>query len=572
MAVERRKAAAARARENGMSETRQHPVNRHPVPAGPLDAVIVGAGFAGLYMLHKLRGLGLSALVFEAGEDVGGTWYWNRYPGARCDVESMQYSFSFSEELQQEWQWTERFSPQPEILRYANHVADRFDLRRDIRFGTRVTGATFNEATSRWHVETERGDQVTAAFCIMATGCLSAGRVPDIAGIDRFAGKSYHTGQWPHEGVDFTGQRVGVIGTGSSAIQSIPVIAEQAAHVFVFQRTPNFSVPARNAALTPEYEHEWKSSYAERRRRARTLKSGIIYDFGETSALAVTPEERQREYAARWETGGISLLSAYTDLATNKASNDTAADFVRERIRSIVRDPAVAEMLLPTNHPIGTKRICVDTDYYETFNRSNVTLVNLRSTPIEEVTPAGIRTRDAEYAVDSIVYATGFDAMTGAVLKIDPHGRGGQRLADKWAAGPRTYLGLMTAGFPNLFTITGPGSPSVLSNMIVSIEQHVEWIAGALAYLRAHGIACMEATAEAEDAWVAHGNDVAHQTLYPQANSWYMGANIEGKPRVFMPYIGGVGVYRETCDAVAAKGYEGFCLTMGPEMASAAAE
>ena len=462
-----------------------------------VDAVVVGAGFAGLYMLHRLRGLGLSARVFEAGADVGGTWYWNRYPGARCDVESMQYSYSFSDELQQEWRWTERFAGQPEILRYASHVADRFDLRRDIQFGTRVTSAVFDEAAGRWEVKTDHGDRVSAAFCVMATGCLSAGRVPDIAGIDGFGGKSYHTGQWPHEGVDFTGQRVAVIGTGSSAIQSIPVIAEQAAHVFVFQRTPNFSVPARNGPLPPEYEHEWKSSYPERRQRARTLKSGIIYNFGETSAMAVSAEERQREYEARWQTGGISLLSAYNDLAVNKASNDTAADFVRDRIRSIVSDPAVAEMLLPTNHPIGTKRICVDTGYYETFNRSNVTLVNLRTSPIEAVTQGGVRTRDAEYAVDSIVYATGFDAMTGSLLQVDIRGRDGMTLAQKWAEGPRTYLGLMTAGFPNLFTITGPGSPSVLSNMIVSIEQHVEWIADA-SLISEPGVACMEATAEAE--------------------------------------------------------------------------
>ncbi len=529
--------------------------------AGPLDAVVVGAGFAGLYMLHRLRGLGLSARVFEAGHDVGGTWYWNRYPGARCDVESMQYSFSFSEDLQQDWRWTERFAAQPEILAYLGHVADRFDLRRDIQFGTRVTAAAFDEAANLWRIETDRGDRVSGAFCIMATGCLSAGRVPDIAGMGEFRGPSYHTGQWPHEGVDFTGQRVGVIGTGSSAIQSIPVIAEQAAHVTVFQRTPNFSVPARNRPMTPECERDWKSGYAERRERARRLRSGVIYDFGDTSALAVSAEEREREYGARWRTGGISLLAAYTDLVLDKVANDTAAEFVRQQIRATVRDPAVAERLLPTSYPIGTKRICADTGYYEAFNRPNVTLVDLRASPITRVTPGGIATRDNEHALDSIVYATGFDAMTGALLRAGISGRGRVPLADKWAEGPRTYLGLMTAGFPNLFTITGPGSPSVLSNMVVSIEQHVDWIADCLAHLRAHGIACMEADAAAEQAWVAHGNEVAHRTLYPQAASWYMGANIEGKPRVFMPYIGGVGVYRATCDAVAAAGYEGFRLT-----------
>jgi len=554
-----------------MAEARQALAER-PGSVQHFDVMVVGAGFAGLYMLHRLRGLGLTARVFEAGGDVGGTWYWNRYPGARCDIESMQYSYSFSDALQQEWRWTERFAGQPEILRYANHVADRFDLRRDIQFGTRVTSAVFDEAAERWQIGTDCGDRVSARFCIMATGCLSVGRVPDIAGINEFRGGSYHTGEWPHEGVDFTGQRVGVIGTGSSAIQSIPVIAEQAAHVTVFQRTPNFSVPARNGPLAPEYELEWKSSYRERRLRARTLKSGVIYNFGETTALAVSAEQRQREYEARWQAGGINLLSAYTDVALNKQANDTAAEFVRSQIRAAVRDPAVAKTLLPTDHPIGTKRICVDTGYYETFNRDNVTLVDLRASPIEAVTPGGIRTQDADYALDSIVYATGFDAMTGSLIKAGIRGRGGLPLAQKWAEGPRSYLGLMTAGFPNLFTITGPGSPSVLSNMIVSIEQHVDWIADCLAYLRVRGITCMEADAEAEQAWVAHVNEVAHRTLYPQANSWYMGANIEGKPRVFMPYIGGVGVYRETCDAVAAEGYRGFRLSTRPTVASAAAE
>ena len=550
-----------------MSEAGQGNTAQAPGAAGPLDAVVVGAGFAGLYMLHRLRGLGLSARVFEAAADVGGTWYWNRYPGARCDVESMQYSFSFDEALQQEWRWTERFAAQPEILAYANHVADRFDLRRDIRFNARVTGAAFDEAAALWRIETDRGDRVAASFLVMATGCLSAGRVPEIPGMDGFRGLSFHTGQWPHEGVDFAGQRVAVIGTGSSAIQSIPVIAGQAEHVYVFQRTPNFSVPARNGPMPPEHEGEWKSSYAERRARARTLRSGIIYDFGETSALAVTPEEREREYASRWERGGISLMAAYKDLILDRAANGTAADFVRRQIRATVRDPAVAEALLPWSHPIGTKRICADTGYYETFNRANVTLVDLRASPITAVTPGGIATRDGEHAVDSIVYATGFDAMTGALLRAGISGRGGLALAEKWADGPRSLLGLMTAGFPNLFTITGPGSPSVLSNMIVSIEQHVDWIADCLAHLRAQGIACMEATAEAEEAWVAHGNEVAQRTLYPLAASWYMGANIEGKPRVFMPYIGGVGVYRDICDAVVAKGYEGFRLTRRRDIA-----
>ena len=533
------------------------------------DAVIVGAGFAGLYMLHRLRGLGLSAIVFDTASDVGGTWYWNRYPGARCDVESMQYSYSFDDALQQEWHWSERFAAQPEILRYAGHVAERFDLKRDIRFETRVTRAVFDEAGETWQVETDRGQHITARFCIMATGCLSAGRRPDIAGMDDFTGASYHTGTWPHEGVDFTGLRVAVIGTGSSAIQSIPVIAEQASDVVVFQRTPNFSVPARNAPMTPDYEAEWKSDYAARRARARTLRTGAIYDFGDRSALDVPAEERQREYEHRWARGGINVMATYNDLILSREANDTAADFVRAQIRQIVHDPSVAELLVPTDHPIGTKRICVDTGYYETFNRANVTLVNLRTTPISAIVPTGVRTSDRIFAVDAIVYATGFDAMTGALARIDIVGRGGEKLVEKWADGPRSYLGLMSAGYPNLFTITGPGSPSVLSNMMVSIEQHVDWITDCLAHLRAQGIATIEATPKAEDDWVAHGREAAYRTLYPQANSWYMGANIKGKPRVFMPYIGGVGVYREECDAIARDGFSGFTLSRSNTLAAA---
>jgi cyclohexanone monooxygenase len=549
-----------------------NPSGRAP-EAAALDAVVVGAGFAGLYMLHRLRGLGLSVRVFEAGEGVGGTWYWNRYPGARCDVESMQYSYSFSEELQQEWRWSERFSGQPEILRYANHVADRLDLRRDIRFETRVVAVTYDEAAELWTVETDRGDRITARFCVMATGCLSAARLPDIPGLASFGGDTYHTGHWPHEGVDFTGRRVAVIGTGSSAIQAIPVIAEQAARVTVFQRTPNFSIPSRNKPMDEDYEGLWKSDYKARRLKARAMRNGILYALNQKSAMEVAEEERRREYEARWQAGGTAFMAAYSDLATNPESNRTAAEFVRAQIRSIVRDPAVAEALLPRNHPIGTKRICVDSDYYETFNRDNVTLVDVRETPIEAITPTGVRTGDgAHHEADSIVLATGFDAMTGALLKAGIRGRSGLPLAEKWEAGPRTYLGLMSAGFPNLFMITGPGSPSVLSNMMVSIEQHVDWIADCVAHMRDRGARTIEATQEAEDAWVEHANEVAFRTLYPQANSWYMGANIPGKPRVFMPYIGGVGVYREKCDEIAAKGYEGFRLSTAPASRAAAAE
>ena len=525
---------------------------------GTLDAVIVGAGFAGLYMLHRLRALGFSTRVYEAGSDVGGTWFWNRYPGARCDVESLEYSYSFSDELQRDWKWTERYAPQPEILSYLNHVAERFDLRRSIRFDTRVTAATFDEIANRWIIRTDRGEPVSAKFCVMATGCLSAARVPEFKGIETFTGKRYHTGHWPHDGVNFTGQRVGVIGTGSSAIQSIPEIARQAAQLFVFQRTPNFSVPAHNAPLSREVMEDWNANLAGYRHKERTSPFGFVHEQPTRAALEVSREEQQREYEIRWQRGGFHLLGAFTDVLFNNDANDTAAAFVREKIRGIVRDPAVAEALLPNSYPIGTKRLCVDTGYFATFNRSNVTLIDLRATPIDAITPAGVRTSAAEYELDSIVFATGFDAMTGALSNIEIRGRAGVALKQKWSAGPRTYLGLMIAGFPNLFTITGPGSPSVLSNMVVSIEQHVDWIADCLAYLSERRLATMEATLDAENTWVSHVNEVGHQTLFPLANSWYMGANIPGKPRVFMPYIGGVGPYRQKCDEVAAKGYEGF--------------
>jgi cyclohexanone monooxygenase len=546
------------------TETQRESVSRE------MDVVIVGAGFGGMYMLHRVRELGLSAIVFDVAAGVGGTWYWNRYPGARCDVESMQYSYSFSEDLQQAWEWSEVFAGQPEILRYANFVADRLDLRRDMRFETRVTGAEFNEATHRWTVRTDRGDLVSARFCVMATGCLSAARMPDFPGLDSFEGKTYHTGQWPHAGVDFTGLRVGVVGTGSSAIQSIPVIAEQAAHVTVFQRTPNFSIPSRNRPMSQDYARSWKDVYPEKRAEARMTRNGILANPNDQSAIETPEQERLAVLEERWESGGTTFMAAFNDLIFNKASNDTAAEFVRGKIRAMVKDPARAALLAPTSHPIGTKRICVDTDYYLTYNKPNVDLVDVRDAPIEAVTPDGLLVGGKEYQFDAIVFATGFDAMTGALTRMGIVGRGGEALADKWEAGPRTYLGLMTAGFPNMFMITGPGSPSVLSNMMVSIEQHVDWIASCLRDLIVRQTDCIEATVSAEDAWVEHVNEVAHTTLYPSAASWYMGANIPGKPRVFMPYIGGVGAYRLKCDEVAANGYEGFSLTESANVAVAA--
>ncbi|MCP3381574.1 NAD(P)/FAD-dependent oxidoreductase [Bradyrhizobium sp. CCGUVB4N] len=528
------------------------------------DVVVVGAGFAGMYMLHRLRGLGFSARVYEQGGGVGGTWYWNRYPGARCDVESMQYSYSFSEELQQEWNWSEHYAPQAEILKYANHVADRFDLRRDIQFDTRVERAVFDERANRWSVTISDGRTVRAQFVVLATGCLSNARRPDIKGLENFKGPVYHTGNWPHQDVDFTGLRVGLIGTGSSGIQSTPVIAEQAKHLTVFQRTANFSIPARNAALTDGERDAVRKKYPEIRRFAREVaRNGIYAEQPDRGALDDSDEIRNGKYASRWDRGGLTFMYVYNNLGLDRAANDTAADFVRGKIAEIVKDPETAKLLQPNSHPIGTKRICIDTDYFATFNRPNVSLVDIKSNPIEEITANAVRVAGKDHEVDALVMATGFDAMTGSVAKIDISGRDGQTLNQKWAEGPKTYLGLMSAGFPNLFIITGPGSPSVLSNMIVSIEQHVDWIADGLVHMRKQGLATMEAGRDAEEKWVAHVNEVAHGTLYPQANSWYMGANIPGKPRIFMPYIGGVGVYRRICNEVAAKGYEGFVLEAG---------
>ena len=527
------------------------------------DAVIVGAGFSGLYMLHRLRDeLGLSVQAYEAGDGVGGTWYWNRYPGARCDVESMYYSYSFSPELEQEWEWSRRYPEQPEVLRYLNHVADRFSLRRSIRFGTRVTSAVFDESADRWDVRTGDGDHVTARFFVSAVGCLSTPNVPHFPGLETFTGDRYHTGRWPHEGVDFTGKRVGIIGTGSTGIQAIPVIARQARHLTVFQRTPNFTIPAGDAPLHPRDAAEIKAHYPELRQKTRLSFAGLPFDPAEKSALEATPEEQRSAYETGWQTGGFYFLfSSFNDLIISKEANDTAAEFIRSKIRGIVTDPDVAEKLCPRDHPYGTKRPPIDTDYYATYNRENVTLVDVNDSPIEAITARGIRTRDAEHEFDVIVFATGFDAMTGALSGIDVRGTNGVSLKEKWDDAPRSYLGLQVAGFPNLFTITGPCSPSVLSNMVVSIEQHVDWITDCIAHMGAQGLTRIEASAEAEDAWVDHANEVADATLYPLANSWYVGANIPGKKRIFAPYAGGVGPYREICDGVAAENYRGFILT-----------
>ena len=533
---------------------------RHYADAPDVDAVVIGAGFAGLYMLHRLRDMGLSVRVFERGSGVGGTWYWNRYPGARCDTDSVEYSYQFSDALQQEWRWTERFATQPEILRYLEHVADRFDLRRDIRFGTSVTEAAFDEAAGCWRIATDDGARLSATYCIMATGCLSAPNRPEFDGLDRFAGEWYHTGAWPHEGVSFAGKRVGIVGTGSSAIQSIPLIAAEASHLTVFQRQANYTVPARNAPLDAGVYADIRAQYGELRQQAKQTPTGCWWHVNPATADEMSPSARRRELEARWETGGLCMYSVFKDVLMNDEANEIAAAFIREKIRGLVHAPQVAALLSPHSF-VGCKRICLDTDYFATFNRPNVTLVDISDAPVEEITRAGLRTGGREYELDTIVFAIGYDAMTGPLLRIDIRGAGGQTLKAKWADGPRTYLGLLVEGFPNLFTITGPSSPSVLTNMVPAIEQHVEWIADCIANARACGRPRIEATREAEDGWMAHHEEVAAETLFPSCNSWYVGANVPGKPRKVTPYTGGFPTYIEKCDAVVANGYEGFSLT-----------
>lgn len=521
------------------------------------DVVVVGAGFAGIYAVHRLQEAARSVRGFEIGADAGGTWYWNRYPGARCDVESLDYSYSFSPELEREWTWTEKYATQPEILRYLQFVADRFHVRRAFQFETRVVAATYDEQRQHWRIDIEcdgEREAVTATYCILATGVLSAPSDPHLSGMSTFAGSVYQTSRWPHRSVRFEGQRVGLIGTGSSGIQSMPRIAEEADHVTVFQRSPNFSVPVRNAEVAIPTAEE----YAVRRQICWSSRNGQLSEGVPKSALDVDPAERERHYEAAWQRGGVHFNKVFTDLMTSLEANATAADFARRKIRSIVRDPAVAEMLVPLDHPIGTKRICTDLGYYEAFNRDNVTLVDIRKYPIVEVLPSGINTEVSHHDLDVIIFATGFDAMTGSFLRIDVRGRGGRSLRDEWNGGPRTYLGLAVDGFPNLFITTGPGSPSVLTNMALAAEQHVNWIVDCLAHMDAKGLHTIEAEPAAQLAWTEHVNDVGNATLFPRANSWYTGGNIEGKAQVFMPYIGGFADYIATCDDVAGSGYRGF--------------
>ena len=521
------------------------------------DVVIVGAGFAGMYLLHRVRKLGMRARVLEAGSDVGGTWYWNRYPGARCDVESMQYSYQFDDNLQQEWSWSERYSPQPEILKYAQHVSERYDLRRDIDFNTRVTSAAYDEDSACWTLTSEEGEKTVGHYFVMATGCLSAPNWPKIDGLDSFAGPTYHTALWPHEKVDFTGQRVGVIGTGSSAIQSIPHIAREAKHLTVFQRTANYAIPAHNAPLDPERERKFKAHYSEMRARAKTTPGGLDVVYNQGSVHDASSKEQFAAFEHNWQRGGLGFMSAFGDLMMEQSANDIAANFVRDKIRATVNDPATAETLCPKNI-IGAKRLCVDIDYFQTYNRENVELIDVSEKPVEAITPSGIRAHGIEHQIDALVIATGFDAMTGALTRVDIRGRGTTPLAERWKDGPSSYLGLAMHDFPNLFTVTGPGSPSVFSNMLPTIEQHVDWIADCLGHAQKNGYKTIEADAEAERVWWAHCQDLGKIGLKTVTDSWYVGANVAGKARVFLPYFGGIPAYFKKCEEVVENGYEGF--------------
>ncbi len=526
-----------------------------------LDVVVVGAGFAGIYAVHALRSAGLTVRAFEAGDGIGGTWFWNCYPGARCDVESKDYSYSFSPELEQEWSWSERYPAQPEILRYLHHVCDRFGLWPHIQLNTRVAATVWDEAAAVWTVTTDDGTAVTARFVVMGVGNLSEANLPAIAELETFDGPWYHTNAWPKDGVDFTGKRIGLVGTGSTGIQIAPEIAAVAEHLYVFQRTANFAVPNRNRPWLDEEERAFKAGYREYRQQARESFLGVPI-AGTGKAVLETPAAEVHEtFMARWQAGGgMPFLGAYTDLLVNREANDVIANFMRDRIREQVADPEVAELLCPKDFPVGSKRLCQSDDYYAMFNRDNVTLVDIRSAPIESAYPGGLKTSAQSYDLDALVFATGFDAITGPLFAIDIRGAGGVALRDKWAAGARAYLGVATAGFPNLFMVTGPGSPGIFSNVVLSIEQHVEWVTDCISYLNTHGVRTIEATAAAEDAWLEVVSKIAYSTLIPLADSWYVGANVPGKPRVFTPYVGGVGPYRQRCVQVAEAGYEGFAL------------
>lgn len=521
------------------------------------DAVIIGAGVSGLYQLYRLRELGLSVRLFDDASGVGGTWYWNRYPGCRFDSESETYGYSWSKELLQEWDWKEHFSGQPENERYLNYVADKFNLRPNIQLNARVTSAIYDEKTSRWDIRLQSGQRVRAQFFITAVGVLTARYTPPFQGLDSFKGESYHTSRWPKEKVDFTGKRVACIGTGATAVQLIPHVAKECGHLTVFQRTANYCAPLRNGLVSPETQAQWKATYEEIHKKCRQTVTGFTHDFDQRKAMEVSKEERLAQYEKLWAQPGFSKwLANFRDIMTSREANEDFAEFVRNKIRARVKDPVVAERLVPKDHPFGSKRIPLETDYYEAYNRDNVSLVDLKETPIEGIIPKGIKTSDKEYEFDVIIYATGFDAFTGAITQIDIRGEGGLTIKDKWAEGPKTNLGLQIAGFPNLFLAIS----TAFGNYPVCAEMIVEWIADCISYVRKQGYKSIAPTPQAEEAWVEHAAKLAEGSLFAAGNSWFVGANIPGKKRVFLLYANTVPAYRKRCAEAAAKGYEGFHL------------
>lgn len=520
-----------------------------------VDALIIGAGFAGMYSLIRCRQMGFSALAIDAASDVGGTWFWNRYPGARCDIRSIDYSYSFDPQLEQDWEWSEKYATQPEILAYANHVAERYDLRRDIHFSTRATKLQWQN--DQWEVHTDTGEVITAQFVIMAVGALSQAKNPEVEGTETFSGQIVHTGHWPVSGVDVSNKKVAVIGTGSSGVQAIPLLAEEAAELVVFQRTPNYVVPAQNRPFDAQEVADIKARYQQHRHELRYSHGGVLTTPSTQSLWEASEEERQAKFDAAWDEGMLfSFLGSYSDVMIDESANEVVAEYLRNRIRAIVKDPQTAEKLCPRSYPLGTKRLCLGTNYYETYNRENVLLVDLRSTPIERIVPEGIQTSDQTYSFDIIVFATGFDAMTGPLLGPIIEGVS-QKLSEAWEAGPETFMGIAVHDFPNMFMITAPQSPSVLTNMMVSIEQHVEWATDLMAWMRAQGFHVFNPQLEPQTEWVSLVNMISDFTLYPKGNSWYLGANVPGKPRIFMPYLGGVGPYRQQCDEIANDNYRG---------------
>ncbi len=544
-----------------MAATQENIAQADQASTDQFDAIVIGAGISGMYLIYRLRELGLSVRVYEAGGEVGGTWYWNRYPGCRFDSESISYGYSFSDELLQEWDWNEHYAGQPETQRYLEFVADKFDFRRDIEFNTRIKAATYDEDRNLWEIETEQGKHARAQFLITAVGVLSEPYTPKFEGLDTFEGDSWHTGWWPHEPVDMSDKRVGVIGTGATAVQLITEVAKNVGRLHVFQTQPEYCVPLHNSPIEAEEMREVKAHYPELFQRCRETYAAFDHRFDERSALDVSPEEREAFYEELYAKPGFSLwLGNFHDIFTNRKANDTISEFVRKKIRERINDPVLAEKLVPTDHGFGTKRVPMESGYYEVYNQDNVELIDLKESPIERMTPKGIKTGNAEYELDIIIFATGFDAVTGALNRIDIRGQGGQALKDKWAQGPLTYLGLQSAGFPNLFTVVGPNNGATFCNIPRCIEQNVEWVTDCIRYMREHEFARISTTPEAEDKWTEHVYETVNATLLPQTPTWFFGANVPGKQRVFLLYAGGHPLYRQKCDEVAAKGYEGFVL------------